>query len=115
MTSSPDAAETTIRHIVDTNAVALFMKGVPEAPQCGFSAQVAGILNHLAVPYHAVNVLADEAIREGVKRFADWPTVPQLYIKGEFVGGCDIVRTMFENGELRETLTRAGIPVKENA
>jgi monothiol glutaredoxin len=102
-----------IRDLVEGNDVVLFMKGVNGAPQCGFSQQVMLILNHLGVSYKDVNVLADQDIREGIKAFSDWPTIPQLYVKGEFVGGCDIVREMFEEGELRTFLTEKG--VLENA
>jgi monothiol glutaredoxin len=95
------------------NDVVLFMKGTPSFPQCGFSGQVVRILSYLETPYKSVNVLADQDIREGVKQFANWPTVPQLYIKGEFIGGCDIVREMFESGELVDQFKAAGIPVKD--
>jgi monothiol glutaredoxin len=94
-----------IKEFVSTNPVALFMKGSPEAPQCGFSATVVQILKLSGVEsYAAVNVLADEAVRQGIKEYANWPTIPQLYINGEFVGGCDIVREMYESGELQEML-----------
>ena len=93
-----------LKKIIDDNEVCLFMKGVPEAPQCGFSMAVSNILKHLNVNYKGINVLEDESIRQGVKEYSDWPTVPQLYIKGDFVGGCDIVKEMFENGELKELL-----------
>ncbi|HVY02888.1 MAG TPA: Grx4 family monothiol glutaredoxin [Caulobacterales bacterium] len=102
-----------IRDLVEGNDVVLFMKGVNGVPQCGFSQQVMLILNHLGVSYKDVNVLADQDIREGIKAFSDWPTIPQLYVKGDFVGGCDIVREMFEEGELRTFLTEKG--VLENA
>jgi monothiol glutaredoxin len=98
-----------IRQIVSDNDVVLFMKGVNGAPQCGFSQQVMLILNHLGVEFKDVNVLADQDIREGVKAFSEWPTIPQLYVKGEFVGGCDIVREMFEEGELRTFLAEKGV------
>ena len=93
-----------IKKIIDSNDICLFMKGVPEAPQCGFSMAVSNILKHLNVNFKGINVLEDESIRQGVKEYSDWPTVPQLYIKGDFVGGCDIVKEMFENGELKELL-----------
>jgi monothiol glutaredoxin len=93
-----------LKKIIDDNEVCLFMKGVPEAPQCGFSMAVSNILKHLNVNFKGINVLEDESIRQGVKEYSDWPTVPQLYIKGDFVGGCDIVKEMFENGELKELL-----------
>jgi len=98
-----------IRHLIDSNDIVLFMKGVPAAPQCGFSAAVAQILGSLAVPYESVNVLADPQIRDGIKEFSNWPTIPQLYVKGEFVGGCDIVREMFQAGELKAMLSDKGI------
>ncbi len=104
-----------IKQDVSSNDVVLFMKGTPKFPQCGFSGQVAQILNVLEVPYKGVNVLEDQEIREGVKQFANWPTIPQLYIKGEFVGGCDIVREMFQSGELVGHLKAAGVPVKAPA
>ena len=95
-----DAIET-IRRTVSENQVVLFMKGTADQPMCGFSNQVVRILDHLGVDYVDVNVLADEGIRQGVKDFANWPTIPQLYVKGEFIGGCDIVREMFQTGELK--------------
>lgn len=98
-----------IRDIVAGSDVVLFMKGVPAAPQCGFSAAVVQILSRLAVPFRSVDVLADSEVREGVKVFSSWPTIPQLYIKGEFVGGCDIVREMFQAGELAALLKHKGI------
>lgn len=98
-----------IQKLIDGNDIVLFMKGVPASPQCGFSAAVAQILAKLDVPYESVNVLADPFIREGIKEFSNWPTIPQLYIKGEFVGGCDIVREMFQAGELSTLLAEKGI------
>ena len=89
--------------------VVLFMKGVPAQPQCGFSATVVQILSYLGVPFKGINVLADPEIRQGIKEFSNWPTIPQLYVKGEFVGGCDIVKEMFEEGELKDFLTQKGI------
>lgn len=100
MTTALDA----IRQTVADNDVVLFMKGTAEQPMCGFSNQVVRILDHLGVDYRDVNVLADEDIRTGVKEFANWPTIPQLYVKGEFIGGCDIVREMFQTGELKALL-----------
>lgn len=94
---------------IESGDVVLFMKGTPEAPQCGFSHQISQLLAHLGVEFHSVNVLADNGIRQGIKKFSDWPTIPQLYIKGEFLGGCDIVREMFQNGELQRYLTEKGI------
>ncbi|NMM44419.1 Grx4 family monothiol glutaredoxin [Rhodospirillaceae bacterium KN72] len=92
--------------------VVLFMKGTPVFPQCGFSAAVVQVLNHLGVPFKGVNVLDDMSVREGIKEFSQWPTIPQLYVKGEFVGGCDIVREMFETGELGDLLNSKGIAVE---
>ena len=93
-----------IKNLIDTNNVCLFMKGVPDAPQCGFSMTVSNILKHLNVNFKGVNVLDDQNLRQGIKEYSDWPTIPQLYIKGEFIGGCDIVKEMFENGELKSLL-----------
>jgi monothiol glutaredoxin len=103
-----DALEA-IRGTIATHDVVLFMKGTAERPMCGFSNQVVQILDHLGIDFHDVNVLADEDIRQGVKDFASWPTIPQLYIKGEFVGGCDIVREMFQTGELKSLLADKGV------
>ena len=91
-----------IQNIIDENDVLLFMKGTPVMPQCGFSAAVVGVLSHMGIKYNSVNVLEDPEIREGIKEFSDWPTIPQLYVKKEFVGGCDIIREMFESGELKQ-------------
>ena len=93
-----------IKTIIDSNGIVLFMKGTPEAPQCGFSMTVSNILKYLKVKFEGINVLESNEIRQGIKDYADWPTIPQLYIKGEFVGGCDIVKEMFEKGELKELL-----------
>ena len=98
-----------IKKLIDTNDVCLFMKGVPDAPQCGFSMTVSNILKHLNVNFKGVNVLDDQNLRQGIKEFSDWPTIPQLYIKGEFVGGCDIVKELFENGELKQLLVQKKI------
>lgn len=98
-----------IRKTVASHDVVLFMKGTKQFPQCGFSSQVTQILNHLGVEFQDVNVLDDMAIREGIKTFTNWPTVPQLYVKGEFVGGCDIVREMFQAGELQELLSSKAV------
>lgn len=95
--------------------VVLFMKGTPIFPQCGFSAAVVQVLNHMNVPFKGINVLDDMGVREGIKEFSQWPTIPQLYVKGEFVGGCDIVREMFETGELAEMLNTRGIDVQLDA
>jgi monothiol glutaredoxin len=102
-----------IKQDVGAHDVVLFMKGTPNFPQCGFSGQVVKILDFLETPYKGVNVLEDAEIREGVKQYANWPTIPQLYVKGEFVGGCDIVREMFQSGELAGLLKAAGLPVKD--
>ena len=107
-----DPAHDAIRADIEANDVVLFMKGTSQMPQCGFSSRVAGVLNYMGVSYKDVNVLADEAIRNGIKSFSDWPTIPQLYVKGEFVGGCDIVREMYETGELSELLSSRGIDVR---
>ena len=98
-----------IKKLIDTNDVCLFMKGVPDAPQCGFSMTVSNILKHLNVNFKGVNVLDDQNLRQGIKEFSDWPTIPQLYVKGEFVGGCDIVKELFENGELKQLLVQKKI------
>ena len=95
---------------ITANPVMLYMKGNAMFPQCGFSARVVQILTHLGVPFQTANVLEDAALREGIKEFSSWPTVPQLYVKGEFVGGCDIVTEMFQSGELETMLTEKGIP-----
>ena len=100
-----------IQDIIDNNEVLLFMKGTPVMPQCGFSAAVVGVLSHMGIKYNSVNVLEDPEIREGIKEFSDWSTIPQLYVKKEFVGGCDIIREMHENGELSEYFNEAGISV----
>ena len=101
-----------IKADVESNDIVLFMKGTPAMPQCGFSATVIHILDHVGVKYKAVNVLADPEIRNGIKEFSNWPTIPQLYVKGEFVGGCDILKEMFENGELRPFLEEQGVPLQ---
>lgn len=98
-----------IRSDIEANPVVLYMKGTPVFPQCGFSSTVVQVLNRLGVAFKGVDVLSDPSIREGIKRFSDWPTVPQLYVKGEFVGGCDIVREMYLSGELQSYLTEKGI------
>ena len=100
---------------VKSNDVVLFMKGTPQFPMCGFSSQVVQILDYLGVPYKGINVLEDESIRQGVKDYSNWPTVPQLYVKGEFVGGCDIAREMFQAGELQQLLADKGIAAKQSA
>ncbi len=102
-------AQDTIRRTINDNDVVLFMKGVPTQPQCGFSSVVVQILDHVGVEFHDVNVLADDGIRQGIKDFSNWPTIPQLYVKGEFVGGCDIIREMFQTGELQTLLADKGL------
>ena len=105
-------AQNRIAEIVKNNRVVLFMKGTAQFPMCGFSGQVVQILDYLGVPYKGINVLEDADIRQGIKDYSNWPTIPQLYVKGEFIGGCDIVREMFQNGELQAQLTNAGLPVR---
>jgi monothiol glutaredoxin len=100
---------------VKNNDVFLFMKGSPDFPQCGFSGQVVQILNYLGVEYQSANVLENQDLREGIKAYTNWPTIPQLYVKGEFVGGADIVREMFQQGELQKHLEENGVPVKQSA
>ena len=109
------SAQQQIADAIASNDVVLFMKGTPQFPQCGFSGQVVQILDYLGVPYAGVNVLASDELRNGIKEFSNWPTIPQLYIKGEFVGGCDIVREMFQAGELQSHLKQAGVAVKQPA
>ena len=100
---------------ISNNDIVLFMKGTPVFPQCGFSAATVGILNHLGVKFNSINVLEDEDIRQGIKEFSDRPTIPQLYVKGEFVGGCDIVREMYESGELTDLMSsKGGKTIKSN-
>ena len=93
-----------IKKLIDDNQVCLFMKGTPDAPQCGFSMAVSNVLKHLNVDFKGINILEDENLRQGIKDFSDWPTIPQLYVKQEFIGGCDIVKEMFEKGELKKLL-----------
>ncbi len=107
-----EATKNTIQEHIDNNDVCLFMKGTPDAPQCGFSMAVTNMLKLLELNFHSVNVLEDQKIREGIKVYSDWPTIPQLYIKKEFVGGCDIVKEMYENGELKKVLEDKGISFK---
>ncbi|MDC0469231.1 Grx4 family monothiol glutaredoxin [Candidatus Pelagibacter sp.] len=103
-----------IQNHIDTNEVCLFMKGTPDAPQCGFSMAVSNMLKILEVNFKGINVLEDQNLREGIKTFSDWPTIPQLYIKKEFVGGCDIVKEIYENGELKKILEDKGISFKKS-
>lgn len=107
--------DTRIRDLIGDHQVVLFMKGTPVFPQCGFSATVVQVLSLLGVRFKGVNVLEDPEIRDGIKRFSDWPTIPQLYVKGEFVGGCDIIREMYESGELSELLSTKGVSVEPQA
>jgi len=100
---------------ISENPVVLFMKGTPDFPQCGFSGQIAQILDYLGVTYKGVNVLESNELRQGIKDYSNWPTIPQLYVKGEFVGGCDIVREMFQEGELQKLLEEKGLKVKTTA
>tara|TARA_B100000401_G_C52809272_1_gene722793 strand:- start:775 stop:1095 length:321 start_codon:yes stop_codon:yes gene_type:complete len=93
-----------IKKMIDTNDICLFMKGTPDAPECGFSMAVSNVLKHLNVKFKGINVLERQELRQGIKDYSDWPTIPQLYIKGEFIGGCDIVKEMFEKGELKKIL-----------
>lgn len=104
-----------IRKTISENDVVLYMKGTPVFPQCGFSAAVVNVLTHMGVKFSGVNVLEDMAVREGIKQFSNWPTIPQLYVKGEFIGGCDIVREMHQSGELLELFNTQGISVKPAA
>ena len=102
-----------IKHEIENNEVCLFMKGTPEAPQCGFSMAVSNMLKILEVNFKGINVLEDQSIRDGIKTFSDWPTIPQLYIKKEFVGGCDIVKEMYESGDLKKVFDEKGINYKK--
>ena len=108
-----DNTKNLIQNHIETNEVCLFMKGTPDAPQCGFSMAVSNMLKILEVNFKGINVLEDQNLREGIKTFSDWPTIPQIYIKKEFVGGCDIVKEMYENGELKKVLEDKGISFKK--
>jgi monothiol glutaredoxin len=112
--TDPNVAERIKRDVTD-NDVVLFMKGTPVFPQCGFSAAVVQVLTHLGVKFKGIDVLADPSLRQGIKEFSSWPTIPQLYVKGEFVGGCDIIREMYETGELTELLSTRGVAVTQAA
>ena len=101
--------KTEIKNLIEKNSICLFMKGTPEAPQCGFSMAVSNILKHLNVNFKGVNVLENEKMRQGIKDYSDWPTIPQLYVSGEFIGGCDIIKEMFEKGELKELLQKKSL------
>ena len=107
-----DQTMTLIQNHIDSNEVCLFMKGTPDAPQCGFSMAVSNMLKILEVNFKSINVLEDQSIREGIKIFSDWPTIPQLYVKKEFVGGCDIVKEMYESGELKKVFEEENIKFK---
>src|ERR687897_1319262 len=104
-----------IKNDIQSNDVVLYMKGTPVFPQCGFSSTVVQVLTHLGVKFKGIDVLVDPSLREGIKQFSSWPTIPQLYVKGEFLGGCDIVREMYESGELQELLSTNGIDVQVKA
>lgn len=108
-------AHATIDAAVKSHDVLLFMKGTPKFPQCGFSGQVVQILDYLGVEYSAINVLEDDEVRSGIKEYSNWPTIPQIYVKGEFLGGCDILREMFQSGELQAHLADAGIAMSDTA
>lgn len=108
-------AATQIQETITASTVVLFMKGTKEMPQCGFSSRVAGVLNYMGVDFSDVNVLADEGLRQGIKDFSDWPTIPQLYVKGEFVGGCDIITEMTLSGELDTLLEENGVTFDKDA
>ena len=110
-----NAVFTRIRQEIDDNPVVLFMKGTPMFPQCGFSAAVVQVLTHMGVKFKGIDVLTDPSLRQGIKDFSSWPTIPQLYVKGEFVGGCDIVREMYQSGELAEMLKDKGIEAQPAA
>ena len=101
-----------IKGDISSNDVGLFMKGSPVFPQCGFSAAVVQVLTHLGVKFKGIDILQDPSLRQGIKEFSNWPTIPQLYVKGEFIGGCDIVREMFDSGELHQLLSDKGVAVK---
>ena len=109
-----DNTKNLIKNKIDNNEVCLFMKGTPDAPQCGFSMAVSNMLKILEVNFQGINVLEDQKVREGIKEFSDWPTIPQLYIKKEFVGGCDIIKEMYENGELKKIFESKNINYKKD-
>ena len=110
-----DALKTRIDNEISSESVVLFMKGTPVFPQCGFSAAVVGVLSHLGVKFRGVNVLEDDSIREGIKAYSDWPTIPQLYVKGEFVGGCDIIMDMYRSGQLKELVDDVAVESDDTA
>ena len=107
-----EIAKKKISELIEKNEVCLFMKGTPDVPQCGFSLAVSNVLKHLSVNFKGINVLEDNDVRDGIKTFSDWPTIPQLYIKKEFIGGCDIVKEMYEKKELQAKLSEKNIPYK---
>ena len=109
-----DQIKNLIQNHIDNNEVCFFMKGTPDAPQCGFSMATSNILKILEVKFKGINVLENQNLREGIKVFSDWPTIPQLYIKKEFIGGCDIIKEMYESGELKKTFDEKGINYKKN-
>ena len=109
MTELDEGVKSRIEKEISSNEVVLFMKGTPVFPQCGFSSMVSQVLSHIGVEFKGVDVLAEPTLRDGIKSFSDWPTIPQLYVKGEFIGGCDIVKEMYENGELKELFSTKGI------
>jgi len=113
--AQPQDTQQRIKDQVTGHPVVLYMKGTPQFPQCGFSGQVVQILDYIGVTYKGLNVLENEDLRNGIKAYSNWPTIPQLYVKGEFVGGCDIVREMFQAGELQGLMKEKGLPVKESA
>jgi len=108
-----EQVKSTIKNQIDNNEVCLFMKGTPDEPQCGFSMAVSNILKILEVNFKGINVLADQSIRDGIKTYSDWPTIPQLYVKKEFIGGCDIIKEMYENGDLKKLFDNKGIQYKK--
>ena len=110
-----NSVEERIKSDIESNDVVLYMKGTPVFPQCGFSSTVVQVLTHLGVKFKGIDVLTDPSLREGIKQFSSWPTIPQLYVKGEFIGGCDIVREMYESGELQELLSTSGVDVQVKA
>ena len=108
-----EQVKSTIKNQIDNNEVCLFMKGTPDEPQCGFSMAVSNILKILEVNFKGINVLADQSIRDGIKLYSDWPTIPQLYVKKEFIGGCDIIKEMYETGDLKKLFDNKGIQYKK--
>ena len=108
-----EQVKSTIKNQIDNNEVCLFMKGTPDEPQCGFSMAVSNILKILEVNFKGINVLADQSIRDGIKTYSDWPTIPQLYVKKEFIGGCDIIKEMYETGDLKKLFENKGIQYKK--